>query len=102
MTSWDGKDLESSTKWLVKKFSDVYFHETVNSHIHRLLDTDFACRRLHETVSQFMARAKKVEKFMNSKRFAAGKDGQGLQGLARDLRARCREVVSRQGERIPK
>ena len=64
-------------------------------------DAESKASALHDSVV-FMARAKKVEKFMNSKRFAAGKDGQGLQGLARDLRARCREVVSRQGERIPK
>ena len=99
MTSWVGEDLESSTAWLAKKFADVYLHETVDAHIHRLLDTDFACRRLEETVPQFMVRAKKVEKYMT--RFAA-KDGRGLQGLAEDLRARCQEVVNRKGERIPK
>ena len=100
--SWVGIDLTSPTNWLVKKFGDVYLHETVNSHIHRLLDTDFACHRLYETVPQFTARAKKVEKFMNSKKFKAEKGGGGLVGLAKDLRARCEEVKRRKGERIPR
>ena len=73
--SWVGKDLTSPTNWLVKKFGDVYLHETANSHIHRLLDTDFACRRLRETVPQFKTRVKKLETFMNSKKFKAKKGG---------------------------
>ena len=100
-TSWIGPDLNSSTGWLVKKWGDVYLHETVNSHIHRLLDTDFACSNLHETRAQFVLRAKRVEKFMNSTKFKA-KDGRGLLGLAQDLRARCEHVVRVNGERIPK
>ena len=102
-TSWVGKDLTDSTKWLVKKWGDVYLHETVNSHIHRLLDNDFACRRLCETLGQFKVRVRKVEQFMNSAQFAAKAGrGKGLMGLAKDLRARCAEVKRRQGERIPK
>ena len=73
-TSWVGKDLASPTNELVEKFGAVYLHETVNSHIRRLLDTDVACRRLHEIVPQFKARVKKAEKFMNSKMFKAKKD----------------------------
>ena len=101
-TSWVGPDLKSGTGWLVKKWGDVYLHETVNSHIHRLLDTDFACRRLHETRAQFALRAKKVEKHMNSKEFLAKGGGRGLLGLAQDLRSRCEQVVALKGERIPK
>ena len=100
-TSWIGPDLNSSTGWLVKKWGDVYLHETVNSHIHRLLGTDFACNNLHETRAQFVLRAKRVEKFMNSTKFKA-KDGRGLLGLAQDLRARCEHVVRVNGERVPK
>lgn len=100
--SWVGKDLESPTSWLVKKFGDVYLHETVNAHIHRLLDQDFACRRLHETVGEFKVRSKKVERYMNSKKFAKEGQGRGLLGLAKDLRARCKDLVKRQGERLPK
>ena len=101
-TSWVGPDLASDTSWLVKKWGDVYLHETVNAHIHRLLDTDFACRRLHETRAQFVVRVKKVEKYMNSMKFKSKGNGRGLMGLAQDLRARCEEVVYREGERIPK
>ena len=101
-TSWVGPDLASDTSWLVKKWGDVYLHETVNAHIHRLLDTDFACRRLHETRAQFAVRVKKVEKYMNSTQFKAKGSGRGLMGLAQDLRLRCQEVVNREGERIPK
>ena len=77
-------------------------HETVNSHIHRLLDTDFACRRLHGTRKQFVLRVKKVEKYMNSPKFKAKGVGRGLMGLAQDLRNRCQWVVDLHGERIPK
>ena len=101
-TSWVGPDLSSDTSWLVKKWGVVYLHETVNSHIHRLLDTDFACRRLHETRKQFVLRVKKVEKYMNSPKFKAKGVGRGLMGLAQDLRNRCQWVVDLHGERIPK
>ena len=101
-TSWVGPDLDSDTSWLVKKWGDVYPHETVNAHIHRLLDTDFACSRLHETRAQFALRVKKVEKYMNSPKFKAKGTGRGLMGLAQDLRARCQQVVDLDGERIPK
>ena len=101
-TSWVGPDLDSDTSWLVKKWGDVYPHETVNAHIHRLLDTDFACSRLHETRAQFALRVKKVEKYMNSPKFKAKGTGRGLMGLAQDLRARCQQVLDLDGERIPK
>jgi hypothetical protein len=98
--SWIGSTTDS-TKWLVKKFSDVYIHETLIAHIRRLLNTDFAATRLYETPSQFLVRMQKVEDYMNSAEFS-GPDGRGLLGLAKDLRSRCQEVVRRKGERIPK
>ena len=55
-------------------------------------------RRLDE----FKVRVKKVEKFMNSKKFKAKNDGGGLMSLANDLRSRCEDMKERQGERIPK
>ena len=100
-TSWVGPDLTSDTTWLAKKWGDVYLHETVHAHIHRSLGTDFACRRLHETRSQFVVRAKKVELYMNSPNFKGMAGGRGLMGLAKDLRARCKQVVQLEGERIP-
>ena len=42
-----------------------------------------------------------VEDHMNSPAFAAC-GGSGLEGLAKELRNRCEEVVRRRGERLPK
>ena len=98
--SWVG-GASDSTKWLVKKWGDVYLHETVISHIRRLLDDDFACRRLGETVPQFTQRMHKVADYMNSPAFAAT-DGRGLQGLAAQLHTRCQWVVRHKGQRYPK
>ena len=98
--SWVGGPSDS-TKWLVKKWGDVYLHETVISHIRRLLDDDFACRRLGETVPQFTQRMHKVADYMNSPAFAAT-DGRGLQGLAAQLHTRCQWVVRHKGQRYPK
>ncbi len=94
--SWIG----DSAKWLVKKFGDVYLHETAIAHIRRLLDGEFAHNRLHETPSHFAKRMQQVADHMNSPEFAAF-GGEGLMGLAKDLRNRCVEVVKRQGERLP-
>jgi hypothetical protein len=98
--SWVG-GASDSTKWLVKKWGDVYLHETVIAHIRRLLDDDFACRRLGETVPQFTQRMHKVADYMNSPAFAAT-DGRGLQGLAAQLHTRCQWVVRHKGQRYPK
>ena len=100
-TSWIGGNHET-TSWLVPKWGDVHLHETVISHIRRLLDTDFACARLGETPSQFAKRMKKVESYMNSDAFAKADGGRGLMGLAKDLPARCQMVVDAKGARIPK
>ena len=99
-TSWLG-DKNSSTQWLVRKFGDVYPHETVNAHVRRLLDQEFTCSRLSETPAQFRARMQKVEDHMNSVDFAKA-GGHGLLGLAKELRTRCRQVVLGKGERGPK
>ena len=60
------------------------------------------CTRICETSVQFMKRPKRVEEFMNSPDFAAKDGGRGLEGLAKDMLARCDEVIYRKGERIPK
>ena len=99
-SSWVGGH-HDSTKWLCKKLGDLYLHETVISHIRRLLDTDFACRKLCETPNQFEARVHRVEDHMNSDAFKA-EGGRGLLGLAKQLRERCEQMVSVKGERIPK
>ena len=99
-SSWLGGASES-TQWLVKKWGDVYLHETAISHIRRLLDDDFACRRLGETVPQFRQRTVKIAECMNSPAFRTT-DGRGLRGLATQLLARCRWVIKKTGERYPK
>ena len=80
---------------------DVYPHETLISHIRRLLDTEFVSPSIYETVPQFARRMKRVQDYLNSSEFAA-EGGEGLEGLARRLRERCQEVVKRKGERLPK
>ena len=100
-TSWVGGN-HDATSWLVKKWGDVYLHETVIAHVRRLLDNEFTCSRLDETPKQFIARIEAVQNFMNSPDFARAGGGRGLAGLARELRIRCEEIIARQGERIPK
>ncbi len=48
-----------------------------------------------------VGRVQQVEDHMNSAAFAAI-GGQGLMGLAKELRNRCEELKRRQGERLPK
>ena len=100
LQSWLG-DGGPTTTWLAAKWGDVYVHETLIARIRRLLDAEFACDRLNETPAQFKARVKKAEAHLNSANFFhEGKEG--LRGLAKGLRARCRRVVKLKGERIPK
>ena len=89
-----------SAQWLCARFADVYPHESAISHIRRLLDHDFTCTRAHETVTQFRLRMDKVVAHMNSEAFRA-KDGSGLPGLCRSLRARSAQVLANGGNRLP-
>ena len=82
---------------MVKKFGDVYLHETLIAHIRRLLDTDFAATRLCETPTQFRTRMQRVEDHLNSDSFK-GPGGRGLPGLAKELLDRCRQVIAKRGE----
>ena len=86
-------------QWLCPRFADVYPHETAISHIRRLLGEDFTCAKTHETVAQFRKRMDKVVDHMNSDAFQA-KDGTGLPGLCRSLRARCERVLAEGGARL--
>lgn len=99
-TSWVGGP-SACTQWLVSKWSDVYVHETLISHIRRLLYTEYMCSTPSETVAHFMGRMRRVEAHLNSPEFSMA-GGRGLDGLARDMLARCHEVVKRKGQRIPK
>ena len=75
--------------------------EHVGYTMRRLLDGDFATTKLFESTSDFARRMKQVEVHLNSDRFAAPGGG-GLLALAKEMPARCDEVIKRQGERIPK
>jgi hypothetical protein len=99
--SWVGGP-DADTSWMCGRLGDLYLHETVISHIRRLLDTDFASKRIKESVAQFRRRMQAVEKHMNSPSFAAANGGEGLEGLAKRLHERCRALVARKGERLPK
>ena len=101
-SSWLGGSADS-TKWLVKKWGDVYLHETAISHIRRLLDDDFACRRLGETRAQFAQRMARVVRHMNSAAFSASAaNGRGLPGLSMELHGRCQWVIDNKGQRYAK
>jgi len=54
LTSRVGDDW-ASTQWMAPKFGDVYVHETVISHVRRLLDMDFMCASLTESFARFEA-----------------------------------------------
>ena len=98
--SWVGGG-DDSASWLVKKLGDLYLHETVISHIRRLLDGDFCHHKLYETPAHFKKRMQLVEDHLNSDAFAAA-GGRGLLGLAKELRPRCQEFIRRHGARLPK
>ena len=98
--SWLGS-VSDTTEWLVAKWGDMYLHETVISHIRRLLEAEYRTQSLNEPVARFTARMKQVEAHLNSPDFRAA-GGRGLDGLARDLLWRCDEVVRLEGERLPK
>ena len=90
--SWCQED----TKWLAAHLGDLYPHESVISHIRRLLSTKFSKCSLWETPQQFATRMKKVEDYMNSEMQDA------LTALGKALLPRAEDLKKRQGERIPK
>ena len=99
-SSWLGS-VSDTTEWLAPRWGDVYLHETVIAHIRRLLDTDYRCASLNETVPRFQDRMNRVAAHLNSQNFRAH-GGRGMCGLAKDLRRRCAEVVRLKGGRLPK
>ena len=85
----------------MKKFGDVYLHETAVAHVRRLLDGQFAHNQVHETAAHFKGRMERIADYLNSPHFAA-RDGTGLMGLAKELRPRCQALIKAKGERLPK
>ena len=93
-TSW----AQAGAKWLAPHLGDWYLHETVISHVRRLLSTKFARKALHETPMQFASRMAKVEHYLN---YDMG-EGQALQKLGADMHERSASLKEKQGERLPK
>ena len=92
--------VSDTTEWLAPRWGDVYLHETVIAHIRRLLDTDYRCASLNETVPRFQDRMNRVAAHLNSPNFRAH-GCRGMCALAKALRRRCAEVVRLKGERLP-
>ena len=92
-TSW----VDGGAKWLAPHLGDLYLHETLISHVRRLLATKFARKALYETPLQFAARMSKVEHHLN---YDMG-DGESLLKLGEDLHQRAEDLKRRKGERLP-
>ena len=88
-------------RWLAKMLGDWYLHETVVSHVRRLLQSQFARKSLHETPGQFAARMKKVEHHMN---YVMGRSapGEALLNLGQRMHKRSEDMIKLKGERLPK
>ena len=89
---------EDGTSWLAAHLGDLYPHETVISHVRRLLATKFAKCALYEAPTQFAARMKRVEQYLNYEL----KNGESLKRLGRQLHNRAGQLKDFNGERIPK
>ena len=79
----------------------MYLHETVISHVRRLLATKFMRKALSEKPWEFKARMLKVERYLNYKMGKSG-PGQALLELGDTLRERCEALKKLKGERLPK
>ena len=99
-TSWVSSGV-GDCSWLAKNLGDFYLHETVISHVRRLLSEKFMRKALKESPGEFRARMLKVEKYMNYEMGRNG-PGQALLELGDKLHERCRALVQRKGERLPK
>jgi hypothetical protein len=99
--SWVGEGGPDAT-WLAARLGDFYPHETLISHIRRLLTHKF----LHtgnkaETPIQFRRRLDLVEGHLNSGAWANG-DSEALVRLAKSYHDRAAMVRDNDGDRIPK
>lgn len=99
LRSWVG-DKDADTKWVAPRLGDFYPHETLISHIRRLLTHEFLHRGLGETRAHFRRRLDLVENHLNSDQFG-GTPG-ALLRLAKSYRERAQMLVDRSGDRLPK
>ena len=89
--------VEEDTTWLAAHLGDFYPHETVISHVRRLLSTKFYKCSLWETPQEFAKRMAKVEQYMNEEM------GDFLERLGKEaLLKRAAKLKKSGGERLPK
>lgn len=89
--------IEDDPSWLAAQLGDLYPHETVISHVRRLLSTKFCKCSLWETPQQFAVRMAKVEKHINEEM------GDTLERLGKEaLLKRAAALKKAGGERLPK
>ena len=93
-TSW----VDGGSQWLAPHCGDLYLHETVISHVRRLLYSKFARKALYETPIQFAARMLKVEHYLN---YEMG-EGESLLKLGKELHERSEDLKKLKSERLPK
>ena len=98
-SSWVDVIGHGDSKWLARNLGDFYPHETVISHVRRLLSGKFSRKDcLNETPSQFKSRMAKVERYMN---YELG-GGDALNKLGKELHHRSQKLKDSGGERLPK
>ena len=85
------------SEWLAPHLGDLYLHETVISHVRRLLANKFVRKTLYEAPAQFAARMSKVENYLNKEMG----EGESMLKLGGDLHERCEKLKKLQGERLP-
>ena len=88
------------TNWVAARLGDFYPHETLISHIRRLLTHKFPAPRVGETLHQFRHRLDLIEEHLNSGAWSTSHGA--LRNLSKSYSDRAREVSARNGERIPK
>ena len=86
---------------MVRKWGDVYPHETLIAHIRRLLDQEARLLAAFGNACTVQTAAPAGGGPPELGRLAAPA-GTGLLGLAKELRTRCQKVVGLKGERVPK
>ena len=98
LRSWVGAHGDAS--WLAPRLGDFFPHETLISHIRRLLTHNFPHKGAHELPQQFRRRLDRVEAFLNSQDFGASPDA--LLRLSKSYTDRALALKAANGRRLPK
>ena len=99
LRSWLG-DYGDDVTWVAARLGDFYPHETLISHIRRLLTHKFVHKGVGETLVQFRRRLDLVEQHFNSGEWSESPDA--LLRLGKSYRDRAEWVKANKGDRIPK